>query len=91
MDLKRTKMKLIVTLALFLCIQNLEAQTGRKADKPVTPAATKQDSLIPAKTTTFEEGKIPTPEEQGFTKYIIDGKEVYVKESPGIRIEYQPK
>lgn len=34
---------------------------------------------------------IPTPEEQGFTKFVIEGKIVYKKNIDGIIIEYKPE
>ena len=40
----------------------------------------------------FENGeKTPTPEEQGYVKYIIDGKTIYYKESGSLQIMYEPK
>lgn len=44
-----------------------------------------------AKTTSFIEGEIPTPEEQGFEKRIIAGEEVYSKKEGQLIIEYRPK
>ncbi|MDO9001179.1 MAG: hypothetical protein Q7W45_15550 [Bacteroidota bacterium] len=39
----------------------------------------------------FTEGTITTPEEQGFTKEIINGKDVYTKEEGQIKLQYIPK
>lgn len=38
----------------------------------------------------FIEGQITTPEQQGFTKFEIDGKIVYRKEEGSLIIEYRP-
>lgn len=34
---------------------------------------------------------IPTPEEQGFTKYELNGKIVYRKEVSGVIVEFNPE
>ena len=34
---------------------------------------------------------IPTPEQQGYVKYILNGETIYRKDLNGIIIEYQPK
>jgi hypothetical protein len=61
----------------------------------------KEDHVLPVKSASenqssgkgleFVEGTIPTPEDQGFTKKTVEGKEIYYKEAKGIMIEYQPK
>lgn len=33
----------------------------------------------------------PTPEQQGYTKYTIDGKDYYYKEEGQLKINYDPK
>lgn len=34
---------------------------------------------------------IPTPEQQGFTKVLVEGKSVYYKKVDGVLIEYKPE
>jgi hypothetical protein len=38
----------------------------------------------------FIEGTIPSPEQQGFTKQNINGKDVYVKEQGQLILQYIP-
>ncbi len=39
----------------------------------------------------YAEGAIPTPEQQGFTKQTIGGKDIYTKEEGALIIQYIPK
>lgn len=57
-----------------------------KAEETVTAPATTVSA-----TTNKSEGANLTPEEQGYTKKTINGKEVYVKESGQMIFYYQPK
>lgn len=85
-------MKVLLTIALFLSLKNVSAQSDAKKINPsASSVEVKTDSLSHSKKLEFIEGTIPTPETQGFIKYEINGKEVYVKETDGIRIQYEPK
>jgi hypothetical protein len=89
-------MKNLATLSFLLFFSvGVNAQTDKKNNSkaPVSSVvSTKTDSVkATQKTASFIEGTIPTPEEQGFVKKIVDGKEIYIKEAPGIQIQYQPK
>ncbi|MGZ4044569.1 MAG: hypothetical protein ACXVNM_07415 [Bacteroidia bacterium] len=80
---------------LFFLPVCFSAQTDKKTNSVnsnQSGSVAKADTLkkSPTKATSFTEGTIPSPEEQGFTKETINGKDVYFKNSNGIRIQYQP-
>jgi hypothetical protein len=92
-------MKTIVLFAsaLFVSI-NISAQDQPKKQQALKKeASTKVELTASAPTTTVStekqvsDGANPTPEEQGYTKQTINGKEVYVKESGQMILYYEPK
>jgi len=94
------KVKNILTLVAFSLMQNVMTaqsdnnENAKKNDEQTIGAFLQQKEKvvghIEVKTTESSE-LIPTPEEQGFTKFLIEGKIVYKKQVDGIIVEFQPE
>ncbi|MCE3228029.1 MAG: hypothetical protein K0S32_2580 [Bacteroidetes bacterium] len=90
-------MKNLFILISFLFLGTASAQTDKKKENETQlqpqVVGLKPDSVNKSnkRSADFIEGTIPTPESQGFTKSIINGKEIYTKESNGMIIHYQPR
>jgi hypothetical protein len=91
-------MKTILLFAPVLFVSlNISAQDQPKKQASKKEAITKAEEKVSAPTTTVSaekqvsDGANPTPEEQGYTKQTINGKEVYVKESGNMIFYYEPR
>lgn len=75
-----------------------KGQTTQAKKQDSTSAKTSEVHLFSSqkesntsKKTAFDEGTIPTPEEQGYTKQTINGKDVYIKAVGQMILQYEPK
>lgn len=70
----------------------LNAQTDKKNPVTDTTSLSVQPDLIrqSQKTVATDDETIKTPEEQGYTKTIENGKTVYRKEEGQLKLEYVP-
>jgi hypothetical protein len=85
-------MRSVLLFLFILCGALLRAQSSKKDIlSEHLLIALPPDTSKTTFTQEFVEGVIPTPEDQGFQKKTINGKELYFKESKLITIEYQPK
>lgn len=90
-------MKVIYSFLLVLFLNNMvSAQDNKKqvtADKEAvitnTLISSSQKTVAPVPVTT--DGANLTPEQQGYTKQVIDGKDVYVKQQGQMIYYYEPK
>jgi len=68
-------------------------ETDDKSKSLLTPSKKSEEKNSNQKSLT--EGKteetLLTPEEQGFTKYVVNGEIIYRKHVNGILVEYKPK
>lgn len=91
--------RIVLLFVLFLTQDILLAQTSNITSsvtvvhKDVAVIDQVEQAVINTspKTTLDNPTKIPTPEEQGFTKYDENGEIFYRKESGSLIIEYKPK
>jgi hypothetical protein len=87
---------LLFVFALFVCT-GVSAQDDKKKETQKKESVTQADQKTAATTGTVApppsagDGANLTPEQQGFTKQTINGKDVYVKESGQMIIYYEPK
>jgi hypothetical protein len=85
-------MRPVLLFSFILCVASLAAQSSKKDILSESLLiALPPDTSKSTVTMDFVEGKIPSPEDQGFQKKSVNGKEIYFKESALIQIEYQPK
>ncbi len=77
--------------------QNAVVKSEKKSDvakeeQPVSKVNVVDPNAVKVKDNqTFIDGTVPTPEEQGFTKQTINGKDTYIKEEGQIMQQYTPK
>ena len=86
-------MRTVLVLLIMLSGLSFKAQSEKKSSVLPEAPITRQDSvtLHAAKiTATDGDTPMPTPEQQGFIKTVIDGKAIYRKEAGKLNIEYIP-
>ncbi|MBA3664867.1 MAG: hypothetical protein H0W61_11765 [Bacteroidetes bacterium] len=88
-------MKNFCILLFIFLVSSAYAQADEKnaavLPKTETPVLMTDSLVQPVKKAAdFTEGIIPSPESQGFIKTTINGKDIYIKDSNGIFIQYQP-
>lgn len=82
----------ILFLSGAISAQDKDKKQVSGEQKPVssnTVTAASQKTIDPGHVKT--DGVNLTPEEQGYTKHIVNGKEVYVKEQGQMMFYYEPK
>lgn len=86
-------MKKIIIFSFMIssAILNAQDDKSRQTKKENETKSSETKTGTSAKTTSFVEGEIPSPESQGFLKKVVDGKDVYYKQEGSIYLEYQPK
>jgi hypothetical protein len=88
-------MRTILLFASVLFVStNITAQDKPKKETTKKESSTTDQKAAPSSTVTppvIGDGPNLTPEQQGFTKQTINGKDVYVKESGQMIIYYEPK
>lgn len=91
-------MKAIITFLFILFLHNQacaqdndkkQISSGQQPVNTTTVIASSQKTVTPTPVTT--DGANLTPEQQGYTKQIINGKEVYVKQQGQMIFYYEPK
>jgi hypothetical protein len=89
---------ILLFVSAVLVSANISAQDQPKKQQALKKeATTKVEEKVSAPTTTISaekqasDGANPTPEEQGYTKQTINGKDVYVKESGNMIFYYEPR
>jgi hypothetical protein len=96
MEMKKNKSFLIVLSFLF-CSSLIDAQTSNpvtKKEPDESKSKQMPDTLVQARTPqpgTAVGETIPSPIEQGFEKFIINGQVIYRKTVDNVTIEYKPQ
>ncbi len=81
--------KMVLFLALGLLQNTVFAQTANN-QVPISDSLNKPNNSNVLNSVKTSES-IPTPEDQGFTKVIVNGKVVYFKKVDGVIVEYKPE
>jgi hypothetical protein len=97
--MKSNTHRFLAVLALFIySFSFAQDDKGKKAEKTTASdskttsvqQSTSQKEIKPGGLAPVAEPN-PTPEQQGFTKYTVDGVEYYHKQEGQLQINYKPK
>ena len=90
--------KVIIVFVLLLMQNMINAQINTSNVLTVVNQNTNEDTLHKKNlnnnvllSTQVTSESVPSPENQGFDKLLIDGKNVYMKKVDNVIIEYRPK
>lgn len=90
-------MKVIYSFLLILFLHNMAIAQDNKKQVSTDKETVSTNTLISSSQKTVEpvpvttDGANVTPEQQGYTKQVINGKDVYVKQQGQMIYYYEPK
>ena len=97
MNFNYLNMKAIYSILFIVFLHNIACAQDNKKQVSTDKETVSTNTLISSSQKTVEptpvttDGANLTPEQQGYTKQIIDGKDVYVKQQGQMIFYYEPK